>query len=331
MEGLAWRALEQWNLTVDHMSPAGSGENTVFLLHGSTGPAHVLRIHRPGYHTPAELRSEVEWMTALHDAGISVPRPVRTLHGATHAEVLLPGADLDAPATTIRSRQVGIIEWLPGKMLGEVIEDAAAPADILNGFRSLGQLIARMHTQAENWQQPETFTRPVLDAEALMGDSPHWGSFWTMPLLDPDEKALFLRAKARLREELRVLDRSQGFSLIHADLHAWNVLMEGDRISVIDFDDAAFGWHAFDLAVALYPFIEDPRLTDFRTAITEGYRLSHDLPPEREKQIDLFLVVRSLMVLGWMWARPDIQPEQRLPARIRIAVRCVNAWLSETR
>lgn len=331
MEALAWRALAHWNLKVDHLSSLSSGENTVYLLHASSGPAHVLRIHRPGYHSPAELRSEVEWMTALHDAGISVPKPVRTSRGATHAEVFLTESEMDSPVATTRSRHVGIIEWLPGATLGDVIEEATTPAETVNAFRSLGQLIAHMHAQAKDWQQPRSFTRPVLDAEALMGNSPHWGPFWTMPLLEPDEKALFLEAKARLRDELSVLDRSQGFSLIHADLHAWNVLMDGERISVIDFDDAVFGWHTFDLAVALYPFIEDPRLTDFRAAMMEGYRLSHDLPPARERQIDIFLVVRSLMVLGWMWARPDIQPEQRLPARIKIAVSCVKAWLSATR
>jgi len=330
MEGLAWRALSQWDLQVDHLSSLSSGENTVYLLHPSSGPAHVLRIHRPGYHSLAELRSEVEWMTALHDAGVSVPRPIRTSRGATHAEVFLTETELDSPSAPTRSRHVGIIEWLPGKVLGEVIEDATALPEVLNAFRSLGELIARMHTQAERWQPPEAFSRPVLDAEALMGDSPHWGPFWTMPQLAPEQKALFLKAKARLRDELSVLDRSQGFSLIHADLHAWNVLMDGERISVIDFDDAAFGWHTFDLAVALYPFIDDARFKDFRAAITEGYRDCRDLPPERERQIEMFLVVRSLMVLGWMWARPDIQPEQRLPARIRIAVRCVNEWLGAT-
>jgi Ser/Thr protein kinase RdoA (MazF antagonist) len=130
-------------------------------------------------------------------------------------------------------------------------------------------------------------------------------------------------------DELRGLDRSKGFSLIHADLHAGNVLMEGSRVSVIDFDDTVFGWHTFDLAVALFPYVDDPRLPDFRTALITGYRDGHALPDNHDAQIDLFLVVRSLMVIGWMWARPDIQPVKRLPARIRIASRLTRTWLDD--
>ena len=29
-------------------------------------------------------------------------------------------------------------------------------------------------------------------------------------------------------------------------------MVQGDRIKLIDFDDAGFGWHLFELATALY-------------------------------------------------------------------------------
>jgi Ser/Thr protein kinase RdoA (MazF antagonist) len=50
---------------------------------------------------------------------------------------------------------------------------------------------------------------------------------------------------------LSALDRSVDVrGIIYADLNANNALREGGRLSVIDFDDAGFGWRAFDLAVA---------------------------------------------------------------------------------
>ena len=30
--------------------------------------------------------------------------------------------------------------------------------------------------------------------------------------------------------------------MIHADMHSQNVLIQEDKLSVIDFDDAGFGW-----------------------------------------------------------------------------------------
>ena len=39
--------------------------------------------------------------------------------------------------------------------------------------------------------------------------------------------------------------------MIHADLVPENVLVDGDSIRLIDFDDAGFGWHHFEIATAL--------------------------------------------------------------------------------
>ena len=44
--------------------------------------------------------------------------------------------------------------------------------------------------------------------------------------------------------------------MIHADLHLDNILSFDDSLTVIDFDDSGFGWHACDLAHALW----DPEL-----------------------------------------------------------------------
>ena len=40
-------------------------------------------------------------------------------------------------------------------------------------------------------------------------------------------------------------------STIHADLHAGNILVRDGGVTVIDVDDAGFGWHVYELAVAL--------------------------------------------------------------------------------
>ena len=42
-----------------------------------------------------------------------------------------------------------------------------------------------------------------------------------------------------------------GYSVIHADMHPGNIVVDGDRLTVIDFDDAGFGWHQYDIATAL--------------------------------------------------------------------------------
>ena len=58
--------------------------------------------------------------------------------------------------------------------------------------------------------------------------------------------------------------------MIHADLHPGNVVISGDRLHVIDFDDAGFGWHAYDLAVALKDYQNDPQFDAYQTALIQG-------------------------------------------------------------
>jgi len=62
------------------------------------------------------------------------------------------------------------------------------------------------------------------------------------------------------------------FSLIHADLHPRNVLIDGAHAAVIDFDDSGFGWHQYELAVTLVAYQEHPDFVMFRDACIAGYR-----------------------------------------------------------
>jgi len=41
----------------------------VFRVDSEDGRAYALRVHRPGYHTLAELESEPHWTAALNEAG----------------------------------------------------------------------------------------------------------------------------------------------------------------------------------------------------------------------------------------------------------------------
>ena len=57
-------------------------ENATFLVTDpDTGPC-VLRVHRLGYHTEAEIASELAWMDALRaEAGVRTPRALPAADG----------------------------------------------------------------------------------------------------------------------------------------------------------------------------------------------------------------------------------------------------------
>jgi Ser/Thr protein kinase RdoA (MazF antagonist) len=117
--------------------------------------------------------------------------------------------------------------------------------------------------------------------------------------------------------------------MIHADLHPGNLLVRGDDLAIIDFDDAAFGWRMYDIAVALTHQQAAPDFATVRGAFLAGYREVRNLPEGEAAQLSLFLLVRSLVQLGWLHERPEIDPGEWLEPRLaQIRLHC-RALLAE--
>jgi Ser/Thr protein kinase RdoA (MazF antagonist) len=77
-------ALPVWSLPpTTHIELLNVSENVTFFLYdGRNDRRLVLRVHRPGYHTAAEIRSELRWITALREqAVIATPAPVIGVNG----------------------------------------------------------------------------------------------------------------------------------------------------------------------------------------------------------------------------------------------------------
>jgi hypothetical protein len=79
------------------------------------------------------------------------------------------------------------------------------------------------------------------------------------------------------------------YSLIHADMHPGNVLVDADRLTVIDFDDAAWGWHAYDIAVALVHQQDGPNFAALERAYIKGYR---SVRPISDRTLELLPMFR---------------------------------------
>ena len=103
------------------------------------------------------------------------------------------------------------------------------------------------------------------------------------------------------------------YGVIHADLHPGNLLADGDTLTVIDFDDAAFGWHIYDIAVALSHYETRGRISPRSgEAFLRGYRARRELAEDVLALLPMFLLIRNLAVIGWLLQRPEIDPGARL-------------------
>ena len=290
---LAEKALAEWAFEGARLYPLGISENASFRV-DTPDKRYVLRIHRPGYHTLAELESEHVWTHALLKAGLDVPVPARTRDGREYVTLPFEGGE----------RHIGMLEWVDGELLGNVI--SRKPADFARHFHAAGRIVAAIHNQSSRWNVPDGFRRHRLDIEGLMGDNPFWGPFWSLPQMRKAQREVIERARRTIAEELSHLGHSnETFSLIHADLHPHNLVVGDQGLHVIDFDDAGFGWHHYELAVALYRYQEDDRFGDVRAALVNGYREVRPLADSVVGMLSMFFLVRSLVHLGWRAQRPE--------------------------
>jgi Ser/Thr protein kinase RdoA (MazF antagonist) len=285
-------------------------ENVTFrLTDGRTGEDWVLRLHRPGYNSEAELEAERVWTSALREAGLAAPEPLAARDG----RAFVP----QAVAGTGEMRLVGVTRWIEGEVLDDFLASPDRTGERPLWFHRLGALVARTHLQSEAWTPPPGFARTRLDANGLMGAAPRWGPFWDHAALNPEDRDLVIRARDVLHARLSALPLGPSvFGMIHADLHPGNLLVRDGDLAIIDFDDAAFGWRMYDIAVALTHQQASPDFAAVRDAFLAGYRQVRDLPETEAAQLPVFLLVRSLVQLGWLHERPEIDPGEWLEPRI---------------
>jgi Ser/Thr protein kinase RdoA (MazF antagonist) len=176
--------------------------------------------------------------------------------------------------------------------------------------------MAAMHDQASAWQPPSDFQRHSLDADGFMGETPFWGRFWDIPGLTAEQRDTLTEARVWIRARLSEYGKDRGtYSMIHADLRSANVLVQDDRVFVIDFDDAGFGWHQYDLAATLFDYATSPNYEAIRDALLAGYQSRRSIPDEDLALLPMFLVVRMLAALGWLNDRPEVDLHEFLLAR----------------
>ena len=284
---IAIEAAKKWGFDADELTLAAHRENIVYRAATPTGD-YALRLHRPGYRTKAELRSELHWMAAIHAAGISVPRPIAAQSGALVCEV--------------DHTLIDVLTWLPGRPIGAkgVLHKIADPANLV---RQLGQTMSKIHSITDGWTPPPDFTRPAWDRAGLLGDTPLWGQFWTHPNLTPSERDLLERARAAADDHLARIEPDLDFGLIHADMITENLLINDSTLSVIDFDDGGYGFRAFDVVTFLFRFRGSDQFETLKTALLDGYSTRARLD---EETFDLFMLLRAFTYVGWIKDRMEI-------------------------
>ncbi|MEO8242697.1 MAG: phosphotransferase [bacterium] len=283
LDTLARRAAGQWPQITSAPKLFMRRENLVYRVDTTVGP-HALRLHRAGYHDAQGLQSELDLMAMLAQSGLLVPKPAPTADGTL--------------LVTVDGRQASLLSWLPGQPMGRSGQPLAYTGPARTRlFHNIGSQMARLHRLTDQWTPPPCFARPHWNSDGLIGDAPVWGRFWDCGT--PDDRAALLRLRGYAQQKLA--EAAGDYGLIHADLVNENVLVDGDHVHFIDFDDSGYGYRLFDIATTLYKAVDEPDFPALQAALLSGYVTQRPLPDLT--LLPLFIVLRAASYLGWIAAR----------------------------
>lgn len=286
-------SLDRWSLPpATSVSLLNVSENATFALNGPAGRELVLRLHRVGYSSLEEIRSELAWMNALRrDGVIQTATPV-------------PGADgelvqiLESRAAAAPRFAVAF-ERLPGR--------EPDSRDAVGWFERLGDVTARMHGHAASWSLPPEFKRKRWDFDAMVGPNGFWGSWRAGRGLDGAGVEILEGALALIRLRLdRVGEGAEVFGLVHADLRLANLLVDGTDLRIIDFDDCGFSWFLYDFATSVSFIEHEPIVPDLLRAWCKGYRKTRPLRAEHRAEIAALVVLRRILLTAWLASHAEV-------------------------
>jgi len=161
-------------------------------------------------------------------------------------------------------------------------------------FEQWGENLGKMHSLAKKFKLSEVH-RPVWSPNRI-------DVFGIRDQLVPNMKEFYDKHMEKL---LQFQVTSDTFGIIHNDFHQGNIILVGNTLLTIDFDDCAFNWFAQDFATAFYHAywqqnssnqMNEQFIENFMVNFFKGYKLENLLHNDLVKQIPIFLKLREIFL-----------------------------------
>ncbi|MGN0254571.1 MAG: phosphotransferase enzyme family protein [Chordicoccus sp.] len=338
-EDVARRALPLWNLPPDaKLKLLNFTENATFLVTEPDGNRRIMRVHRLDYATEHSIQTELSWIQTLHEeTPIALPSPIPMKDGGYVATVDTPALDekrhvvcftFECGKPPVDSSDgnsdvgdlIAKIEKIPDRITVPAFKAAASLYDFAGRFhtksgmtqtdrevyRSIGEIMAHIHRQAKTWHRPPFFERIEWDFEGTFGER---NNFYNTTYADPkwlshSEINAITRARNVIAARLAAYGKSPNrYGMIHSDLRTANLLKDGNRLTVLDFDDCGMGWYMYDVASVLSFMEHRPDIDEVINEILTGYQRILPVSDEDKAEIPTFVLMRRIGLLQSLLSR----------------------------
>lgn len=212
-------------------------------------------------------------------------------------------------------------EWLPGQVLGNLLDLGHCQGAVL---RRVGRALGELHEHAGRGLARSTAIEVAGQCQDALESV-----VWTLPDLAASAN--------RINGTLRRLFGHEQFSLVpvHGDFYAEQVLINGERVSIIDLDNVVLGNPASDIGLfiahlevaALRGTMPVEQIDHIREALCTGYGMVRPVP--EGWSIDLHtasglvhLAPHHFRMREPEWPERTVETLQRASALLQRAVEC---------
>ena len=278
--------------------------NSTFKVTAANGELFALRINVNSQRTLPNLKAEIFWveqLAAVED--LRLPAPVKTKSGEYISKAWHPMLERELFAV--------LFTWLEGEELGD------EPTEEM--MRATGRAMARMHIAARETQLPADAALPIVN-DMFWGNA---DAIAPSDQLTAEDKATLARAIERIEATTKAMYARTKPQLIHADVHPWNVMWQGDDVAVFDFDDCVIGLPVQDIAVTLY--YNDTAEQD--AAFLAGYQETTPLPDYSEEEMQILRLQRRIFLLSYILETENPEHRAMVPKYLEETLRRIHVLL----
>ena len=294
-------ALQRWpGLNGARTHLVNHSENQTFRVDTADGQCFMLRVHRAGYQSTLSIQSELAWLQALQrDTSLPIPQPIAGCDGELLQRFIAPDGSV---------RMAVLFDYIPG-------HEPVLPDNLDGLFGTLGSYAATLHQHVTTWQRPADFERPIWQAATILDIDGPWGDWRVAPGVAAHNRPILDRLDAMLWQRLADYGMdADRYGLVHADMRLGNVLVDGENVSLIDFDDCGFCWFTYDFAAAISFHETSPAIPALRSAWIEHYRTVRPLNDRDLKSIDSMVMLRRMALLAWIGSHAETElAQQHMP------------------
>ena len=271
-------AAYEFGIQIEEIKNISHSFNSTFCVTDTNSNKYSLRINLNFTRDRSAIASENKWLAEINALkSIKVPRPMETKKGQPFAHIFSKNLNFGFDCT--------MAHWIDGVEVGD------QPTD--SNIFELGRLMALMHQQSASLSRFEFSGFP--DVDSVFMDMENNLAKSNLITEDNEFEALINRAQQDSATAFTELAAYETKILIHADLHMGNVIQNGDELTIIDFDDAGFGFPSQDLSIAIFYLRDDSKKEQ---KLLAGYKSVKELPAGLNLTLERLLIARQLLLLN---------------------------------